>query len=181
MANWRRRKSGGEDGVGWIYADLFLALTIVGLGSAIVTVSSPAGGATPTTAPKTFQLSCREFAVRVPGNLSPERGGTQIEEAVAAEIAERGWTAEVAKPGFVLVMGGFGSSESPGDGDRRAKNLLPRLRQSTELLQGVEMRTGGAQSVRIDGKNTQVGGAGSFVMVTYLLFSGPPLVEDCTG
>lgn len=181
MPNWRRRKNGGEDGVGWIYADLFLALTIVGLGSAIVTVSSPAGGAVPTTAPKTFQLSCREFAVRVPGNLSPERGGSQIEEAVAAEIAERGWTAEVAKPGFVLVMGGFGSSESPGDGDRRAKNLLPRLRQSTELLQGVEMRTGGARSVRIDGKTTQVGGAGSFLMVTYLLFSGPPLVEDCTG
>lgn len=181
MPNWRRRKNGGEDGVGWIYADLFLALTIVGLGSAIVTVSSPAGGATPTTAPKTFQLSCREFAVRVPGNLSPENGGTQIEEAVAAEVAKRGWTAEIAKPGFVLVMGGFGSSETPGDGDRRAKNLLPRLRQSTELLQGVEMRTGGARSVRIDGKTTQVGGAGSYMMVTYLLFSGPPLVEDCTG
>lgn len=181
MANWRRRKNGGEDGVGWIYADLFLALTIVGLGSAIVTAASPAGGATPTTAPKTFQLSCREFAVRVPGNLSPESGGAQIEEAVAAEIAERGWNADVAKPGFVLVMGGFGNSESPGDGDRRAKALLPRLRQSTELLLGVEMRTGGARSVRVDGENTTVGGAGSFLMVTYLLFSGPPLVEDCTG
>lgn len=181
MARRRRRPSGGEDGTGWIYADLFLALTIVGLGSAIVTVSSPAGGAAPTTAPKTFQLSCREFAVKVPGNLNPERGGTQIEKAVADEIAERGWNADIAKPGFVLLMGGFGDSESPGDGDRRAKALLPRLRTSTELLQGVEMRTGGARSVRIDGKNTTVGGAGSYLMVTYLLFSGPPLVEDCTG
>jgi hypothetical protein len=181
MARWRRRPNGGEDGVGWIYADLFLALTIVGLGSAIVTVSSPAGGAAPTTVPRTFQLSCREFAVKVPGNLDPGRGGAEIERAIAAEIADRGWTDDVAKPGFVLVMGGFGSAESPGDGDRRAKALLPRLRRSTELLQGVEMRTGGARSVRIDGKNTTVGGAGSFTMVTYLLFSGPPLVEDCTG
>ena len=182
MPRFRRRRGSGEDGTGWIYADLFLAMTVVGLGSSIVSVSSPAsGGATPTTAPKTFQLSCREFAVKVPGDLSPESGGKKIESAIADEIAQRGWTAEVAKPGFVLVMGGFSGSETPGAGDGRAKALLPRLRTSTPLLQGVEMRTGGARSVRVDGKNTNVGGAGSFVMVTYLLFSGPPLVEDCTG
>ena len=42
------------------------------------------------------------------------------------------------------------------------------------------MRTGGAQAVRVNGEQVTVGGAGSFVMVMYLLFSGPPLTEDCT-
>jgi hypothetical protein len=42
------------------------------------------------------------------------------------------------------------------------------------------MRTAGARSVHVNGVNTTVGGAGSFLMVTYLLFSGPQLSEDCT-
>jgi hypothetical protein len=48
------------------------------------------------------------------------------------------------------------------------------------LLQQVEMRTAGARSVRVNGAETTVGGAGSYLMVMYLLFSGPPLTEDCT-
>jgi hypothetical protein len=54
------------------------------------------------------------------------------------------------------------------------------LRASTPLLQQVEMRTAGARSVRVNGVATTVGGAGSYLMVTYLLFSGPQLQEDCT-
>lgn len=170
------KKSGsGEDGAGWIYADLFLALMVVGLGSAVITSSSPSPGA---AQPKTFQLSCAEFAVRVPGNIGG--GGAQIDQAIATEIAKRGWTPDSSKPGLVIVMGGFSGSETPGAGDRRAKAILPRLRASSPLLQQVEMRTAGARSVRVNGDETTVGGAGSFLMVTYLLFSGPPLTEDCT-
>jgi hypothetical protein len=78
------------------------------------------------------------------------------------------------------VMGGFSGNESTGAGDGRARSLLPALRASTPLLQQVEMRTGGARSVRVNGIDTTVGGAGSYLMVMYLLFSGPPLTEDCT-
>lgn len=172
---FRRKPSSGEDGAGWIYADLFLALMIVGLGSAVVT-TSPASGSTP--APKTFQLSCAEFAVRVPRNI--RSGGAAIETAVASELAKRGWSAESSKPGLVIVMGGFSGSESPGAGDNRAQGILSQLRASTPLLQQVEMRTAGARSVRVNGTATTVGGAGSYLMVTYLLFSGPQLQEDCT-
>lgn len=172
---FRRKPSSGEDGAGWIYADLFLALMIVGLGSAAVT-TSPASGSAP--AQKTFQLSCAEFAVRVPGNI--RAGGAAIESAVSAEIAKRGWSPDSSKPGLVIVMGGFSGSESPGAGDNRAQNILPQLRGSTPLLQQVEMRTAGARSVRVNGVATTVGGAGSYLMVTYLLFSGPQLQEDCT-
>lgn len=170
-----RKSSSGEDGAGWIYADLFLALMVVGLGSAVITSSSPSQGA---AQPKTFQLSCAEFAVRVPGNI--QGGGTQIDQAIATEIAKRGWTPDSSKPGLVIVMGGFSGSETPGAGDRRAKSILPQLRAASPLLQQVEMRTAGARSVRVNGDETTVGGAGSFLMVTYLLFSGPPLTEDCT-
>lgn len=172
---FRRKSSSGEDGAGWIYADLFLALMIVGLGSAVVT-TSPASGS--PAAQKTFQLSCAEFAVRVPGNI--RGGGAAIESAVAAEIAKRGWSPDSSKPGLVIVMGGFSGSESPGAGDNRAQGVLPQLRASTPLLQQVEMRTAGARSVRVNGVATTVGGAGSYLMVTYLLFSGPQLQEDCT-
>ncbi len=172
---FRRRSSGGEDGTGWIYADLFLALTIVGLGSAVVTSSSSAPAA---NAPKTFQLSCAEFPVRVPANV--KSNGAQIDNAINQEIAKRGWSAESSKPGLVIVMGGFSSNESPGDGDGRAKSLTSSLRAASPLLASVEMRTAGARSVSVNGQQTSVGGAGSYVLVVYLLYSGPALTEDCT-
>jgi hypothetical protein len=176
MVRRRRKSSSGEDGAGWIYADLFLALMIVGLGSAVVTTSSPSGA----VAPPTFQLSCTEFPVKVPGNLSGD-GGAQIEVAISAEINKRGWSGETAKPGLVIVFGGFSSDENPGAGDRRAQVIRPKLRTSSQLLQKVEMRTGGATSVNVNGAVASVGGAGSFLLVVYLLFNGPDLAEDCTS
>jgi len=172
----RRSTSSGEDGAGWIYADLFLALMIVGLGSAVVTTSSPSGAA----APPTFQLSCTEFPVKVPGNLSSD-GGAQIEAAISSEINKRGWSGETAKPGLVIVFGGFSAGEGPGDGDRRAQGIRSALRASSPLLEKVEMRSGGASSVTVNGKVNTVGGAGTFLLVVYLLFNGPDLAEDCTS
>jgi hypothetical protein len=177
MARFRRRSSSAEEGIGWIYADLFLALTIVGLGSAVITTSSPSSSA---EAPKVFQLSCAEFSVPVPANLSPASGGKKIESAIGTEIANRGWAPESSKPGFAIVMGGFSGSEGPGAGDGRAKAILGQLRKSSPLLSQIEMRTAGARSVRVNGTETSVGGAGSHLMVVYLLFSGPQLSEDCT-
>jgi len=167
-----------EDGAGWIYADLFLALMVVGLGSAVITASAPQGSASQTTAPATFQLSCVEFPVRVPGNIS--KGGPQIETAITEELQKRGWMADQSKPGLVIVMGGFNGNESPGDGDGRAKAILPQLRKTSPLLAEVEMRTAGARAATVDGQQVAVGGAGSYVMVVYLLFSGQKLSEDCT-
>lgn len=181
MLRSRRRKSGsGEDGAGWIYADLFLALMIVGLGSAVVTSSSPTAGAATTSAPPTFQLSCVEFSVKVPSTFTPTKGGAKIEAAITQEISKREWSGETAKPGLVIVFGGFSSGESAGDGDRRAQSLRAKLRASVPPFQHVEMRTGGAQTVTVNGTPSDVGGAGSFLLVVYLLFNGADLAEDCT-
>ena len=150
---------------------------VVGLGSAVITSSNP--NPPSADAPKTFQLSCKEFAIRVPANV--RTGGAFIESEVNAEIARRGWTPDTSKPGFVIVLGGFGTNESPGLGDTRAHALLPALRAASPLLEKVEMRTGGARAVKVDGQPTTIGGPGSYLMVTYLLFSGPPLNENCTN
>lgn len=182
---FRRRRSSGEDGAGWIYADLFLALTIVGLGSAIITsgiaLSSGTPAVTTTTLP-TFQLSCAEFGIKLPNQVM-ERGkaaiGSAIENGIAAEIKDRGWTADQAKPGLVILAGGFSSDEQPGEGDQRAQGKVPSVRSSTPLLNGVEVRTIGATSLRVDGERVGVGGAGSYVLIVYLVYSGEKLEENC--
>ena len=86
------------------------------------------------------------------------------------------WAAFLGFVGLMLAL----EFVQPGAGDGRAQAILGRLRASTPLLQQVEMRTAGARSVHVNGVNTTVGGAGSFLMVTYLLFNGPQLSEDCT-
>lgn len=173
----RRRSESSEDGTGWIYADLFLAMFVVGLGSAIVTTSVPSSGAQAPTE-KTFQLSCQEFAIKLPGNVASS--GPVVESEVAAEIARRGWAPEASKPGLAIVMGGYNSNEAPGNGDARARQILPRLRATSPLLEQIEMRTVGARSVRVDGQQFNVGNSGSYLMVVYLLYSGQQLEEDCT-
>ena len=171
-----RRSHSAEDGTGWIYADLFLAMMVVGLGSAIVTTSTPSSGAAPQE--KTFQLSCQEFAIKLPGNVA--NSGPVIESEVAAEIARRGWAPEASKPGLAFVVGGYNEDEEPRDGDVRARSVLPRVRASTPLLENVEMRTSGSRGVLVEGQRYSVGGAGSYQMLMYLLYSGPQLEEDCT-
>jgi hypothetical protein len=116
----------------------------------------------------------------VPNNLTAANGGAQIEAAITSEISKRGWSGESAKPGLVIVFGGFSGSETAGAGDRRAQNLRSALRAAVPPFQQVEMRTGGAQNVTVNGTSSDVGGAGSFLLVVYLLFNGPDLTEDCT-
>lgn len=195
-----RRSSASEDGSGWIYADLFLALTVVGLGSAVVTsVASSAPPApmpaaiettttvapsttavTTTTSPEVFQLSCVEFAVPLPANPTSEAARESVEQAIATEIERRGWEADSARPGMVLVMGGYAGSEGATAGDVRARSLAPQLRESIPMFADVEMRTLGARVVNVQGSPVTVGGAGDFILVVYLLHRGEPLVENCS-
>lgn len=173
----RRRPGTSDDQTGWIYADLFLAMFVVGLGSAIVTTSVPTSGVAPPTL-RNFQLSCTEFAIKLPGNIAGS--GPVIDSEVSAEIARRGWAPEASKPGLAIVMGGYNASEAPGNGDARARQIVPRLRDTSPLLEQIEMRTVGARSVRVDGQQFNVGNSGSYLMVVYLLYNGQQLEEDCT-
>ena len=77
-------------------------------------------------------------------------------------------------------MGGFSGSEGPGDGSNRAKSKQPALRKSTPMFSAVEMRAIGSKAAAVNGEQQAIGGAGSYLLVVYLLYSGPQLEEDCT-
>ena len=204
-----RHRNSSEEGVGWIYADLFLALTIVGIGSASITAISSAAAPDPavvavettttiatgdgdddaastttssttTTVAEAFQLSCVEFAIPLAASLTNGTADEVVSAAVAEEVERRGWDPDDARPGMVLVMGGYNNNESASAGDVRARNLVPALREAAPLLADVEIRTLGAQVVRVQGEPVTVGGAGSAVLVVYLVHRGDPLDEDCT-
>jgi hypothetical protein len=48
------------------------------------------------------------------------------------------------------------------------------------MLRAVEMRAIGSKAAAVNGAQQAIGGAGSFLLVVYLLYSGPQLEEDCT-
>ena len=127
-----------------------------------------------------FQLSCVEFAIPLPANPTSAVGRDTVEQAIAAEIAQREWDADSARPGMVLVMGGYEGSEGATAGDVRARSLAPQLRDSIPMFADVEMRTLGARVVNVQGSPVTVGGAGDFILVVYLLHRGEPLVENCS-
>ncbi len=179
-----RRGGGDESGAaGWIYADLFLAMMVVGLGSAVVTTVG-AGGTKPLVEPlvSTFRLSCEEFLVPLSAGLV-SRGktaiGASVDAAVAKELAKRGWETDQGKPGLVIVAGGVSSNETAGDGDARAQRLSPTIRNSSELLKSVEIRTIGASAVRLNGARKLIGSAGNYGLIVYLVYSGGELLENC--
>jgi hypothetical protein len=48
------------------------------------------------------------------------------------------------------------------------------------MLRAVEMRAIGSKAAAVNGEQQAIGGAGSYLLVVYLLYSGPQLEEDCT-
>ena len=187
----RRRRGSGEDGAGWIYADLFLALTIVGLGSASITAGDAFGSDAPTPTTTTvasdatlpiFQLSCVEFGIELPRAIV-DKGtnfvGAEIQKRVAREITTRGWNELQAKPGLAILSGGFDEDQKYTDGARLAQATVALVRSSTSLLGGIEIRTTGARVIQVNGVQVSVGAAGDFVLVVYLAYSGPPIEENC--
>lgn len=188
--SFRRKRGASEDGAGWIYADLFLALTIVGLGSAIITTGNASGSVasvsstttpTETTLPA-FRLSCVEFGIGLPRSIVDKGSasiGAAIQAGVALEIAARGWNEPQAKPGLVILAGGFDEGQIHGDGALLAQKQEPIVRSSTSLLKGVEMRTSGARFLSVNGERVKVGDAGDFLLVVYLVYGGPAVEENC--
>lgn len=161
---------------GWLYADVFLALMIMGVGSSVVVRQViPSDSVLPPPAAvntATAIVSCNEMAVRLDAATID---GTDYElsrvisDAMNAEVARRGWTVDGVQPALVIVLGGFELYESAGDGDANARALRTRLRRAVPSLTDVEMRTGGSRSVMVNNASVNVGNSGDFVLVVYLL------------
>jgi hypothetical protein len=161
---------------GWLYADVFLALMIMGVGSSVVVkqiipsdaVSSPPAAA---TALRT-RVSCQEFAVLLDAQTvdgTDAQLSNVVTNAISGEIVSRGWSIESVQPALVIVLGGFELYESAGDGDVSARSFRTRLRGAVPMLANVEMRTGGARSTAVDGVQMRVGDSGEFALVVYVL------------
>jgi len=178
----RHRVASSHDIAGWLYADVFLALMIMGVGSSVVVRQMvPSDSAVPPPTATQATVSCREFAVPVNGQLA-DGSDTALAEYVTAavdgEVMQRGWTSDVARPALVIVLGGFELYESAGDGDANARVLRARLRRVVPMLANVEMRTGGSRSALVDSNQIAVGNNGDFVLVVYLLHSNN-VEEEC--
>ncbi len=170
----RRNSSGFHDSVGWLYADIFLALMIVGVGSSVVVrqvVPSVSASPSPATGMST-RLSCNEFAVSIPALVADASDDVvlgHVTQQLNDEIARRGLTSDTATPALVLVMGGFELYENAGDGEVNARTMRSRLRKIVPPFLDVEMRTGGSRSAVVDGVRTTVGNNGDYLLVVYLL------------
>jgi len=171
---------------GWLYADLFLALVVVGLAAMTFRTSSPPNeeaqevAATTTTASvsnRQFQLSCTE-AFMAPEILGNEAGRVdRVTRFLKETIQDRGWTLENAKPGLVFVYGGYDDESERADNE--AADLASKLTGEVPLLAKVEIRSGARKQLAVNGRNIPVGGSGSFAAIVYFVYQGEPEKESC--
>lgn len=199
----RRRGVAGEEPsalAGWLYADLLLALVVVGFATAWITQSSPpppkptsppssvsttTTTSTTTTAPDgpvTFQLSCDEMFIgpEILG-LSPLERDAQVRNLVEEAKLMYGWKPDDAKPAIVLLYGGHQGDAAKGE--RAAALMGDNLRKELPDLFGrVEMRSGGATSVNVNGQKQKIGTSNTNVgMLIYFVYQGSLRMEDCTA
>jgi hypothetical protein len=192
MIGGQTRDDNGPLGIaGWLYADLFLALVIVGLASTWVLSSDSTSAettlvetTTTTTVPSEvqFQLSCRESFVP-PSLLTRDAGLPQrLSTWISEEIARRGWSSDSAKPGLVLVYSGY-DAEGEGrisEANLRAKDLAGYLKANVPELSGVDLREGASTNQKVNGIEQRIGGEGSFGLIMYFVYQGAPLDEVCS-
>jgi len=182
----RRPNTSSHDIAGWLYADVFLALMIVGVGSSVVvrqvipsdSVLPPPAAA---SAPWFGTVSCREFAIRIDARTADDSDAVLadvVATAMNSEIVARGWSIDDTQPALVIVLGGFELYESAGDGDMSARALRTRVRRIVPEFANVEMRTGGSRSAVVNDERVDVGNNGDFVLVVYLLHSGE-IEQEC--
>ena len=191
MSTREERESSSPLGIaGWLYADLFLALVIVGLAATTFRASSLATNETSETVSTTttvptlqFQLSCTE-AFLSPELLVIDSGlADRVTRWIEERIQERGWTLETAKPGLVFVYSGYDGRE--GDqisrADARANELAVILRNNVPLLSNVEIRAGARKNLQVNGRDLAIGGSDSFAAIVYFVYRGEPLEESCVS
>jgi len=182
----RRRDTSGHDIAGWLYADVFLALMIMGVGSSVVVRQMiPSDSVLPPPAAadavSLATVSCREFAIRVDAQTADSSDAVLAEVVSAAmftEVSARGWRVDDVRPAMVIVLGGFEMYESAGDGDASARAFRSRIRGVVPELANVEMRTGGSRSAVVNDQRVDVGNNGEFVLVVYLMHSGE-IEQEC--
>jgi len=201
-----KRDEGPMSLSGWLFADLFLVLIVVGFSLSWVTKEEATKSTEPpatttttttipmqpqettTTVPNVYQLSCQEFGI--PLNLTDGLDETVrlINRAIRDEISRRGWNPDDVKPGLINLFAGYldtGDIKSDQRGaSSRADDLKKKLIIEIPEFARIDIRASIGRSTQVD---TGLGGLKSFsatnnssyVMVIYFVYSGPPLSENC--
>ena len=176
---------------GWIYADLLLALSIIGLGAASFAITKdkvPSLNAVPTTnstttVPKvrSANLSCDEMVFRFTSSElknNPTELGQRFDQEVLQYTQSRNLAS--AKVGIMLLYGGYDTQqERTLDGKSRADEAASIIRKFSTQISNVETRTGGAASITDGGQKLEIGGSGDFAIVAYLVYDGDPTSSGC--
>ena len=203
-----KRDEGPMSLSGWLFADLFLALIVVGFSLSWVTKEEAAKSTEPpatttttttipmqpqettTTVPNVYQLSCQEFGIPLNQNLNESLDETVllINRAIRDEISRRGWNPDDVKPGLINLFAGYletGDIKSDQRGaSSRADDLKKKLIAEIPEFARIDIRASIGRSTQVD---TGLGGSenfsattnSSYVMVIYFVYSGPPLNENC--
>jgi hypothetical protein len=201
-----KRDEGPMSLSGWLFADLFLALIVVGFSLSWVpkeeaarSTEPPATTTTTTTIPMqpfettttvatVYQLSCQEFGIPLNLDEGLDATVTLIRRAISDEILRRGWNPDEVKPGLINLFAGYvetGDIKSDQRGaSSRAENLKTQLITKIPDFGRIDIRTSIGRSIAVD---TGLGGSTSFsavsnssyIMVIYFVYSGPPLSENC--
>ena len=201
-----KRDEGPMSLSGWLFADLFLALIVVGFSLSWVTKEEAAKSTEPpatttttttipmqpqettTTVPSVYQLSCQEFGIPLNLNDGLDETVRLINRAIRDEISLRGWNPDDVKPGLINLFAGYletGDIKSDQRGaSSRADDLKKKLIAEIPEFARIDIRASIGRSTQVD---TGLGGSKSFsatnnssyVMVIYFVYSGPPLNENC--
>lgn len=169
---------------GWLYADLLLALTIIGFGTIVARKDTDPPITTTTTTTTTMvplsstNLNCNEFAI-ILDSFSDESAVNQVVDSeVRAAINEFGLPIDKTQVGLVLVYGGYASTESVRQGKDHAKSFVPKLRQ-TNWLNRSELVVGGANEVDIGNERKSVS-AKQILLKIYLVYQGDANKSGCS-
>lgn len=163
---------------GWLYADLLLVLTIIGFGAIVARKETD-----PPPKPKTSELSstnlnCNEFAIRLDSGLDQVSINQIVDDEVRSAIRYGDLPLGDTRVGLVIIYGGYGSGETVTDGKTRAKNFIPKIKQ-TDWMNSSELVLGGANQVEIGIDRVSVGPR-EILLKVYLVYQGNPASSGCS-
>jgi len=163
---------------GWLYADLLLALTIIGFGTIVARKETD-----PPPPPKVSQLSstnlnCNEFAIRLDSGSAQPLVSQIVDDEVRNAISNGNLPIDQTRVGLVIIYGGYGSNETVTDGKTHAKNFIPKIKQ-TDWMSSSELVLGGANQVEIGLDRVSVGPR-EILLKVYLVYQGDPASSGCS-
>ena len=183
MSLIRRNSNSLVSSAGWLYADLLLALTIIGFGAVVATKDTDPPTTTTVTQSTTVEklstnLNCNEFAIRLDSEANQSEVDQIVDTQVREAISNENLPLDETQVGIVIMYGGYGSGETVTDGKNYAISFKPKIR-NTGWMRNSELVLGGANQIEI-GSNRVAVGPREILLKVYLVYRGDPNSSGCS-